>query len=129
MFRENDSIWKGTLALLSETQRDQSSSVRPVRSGSVPRPRFLSDAIGTASVHVIDRPSITTLTVSWRDALTGHYGYQLWRAKKAEMCGVCAMTGRRIEPGDAVYAPARGKHPPRNCNAMICADCAEGLNT
>lgn len=129
MFHENGSIWKGTLALLSETQCDQSSSARPVCSGSVPRPRFLGDAIGTAIVRLIDRASTTTLTVSWRDASTGHYGYQLWRAKKAEKHGICAMTGRQIEPGDAVYAPARGKHPPRNCNAMICADCAEGLCT
>ncbi|MDR5777568.1 MULTISPECIES: DUF3331 domain-containing protein [unclassified Caballeronia] len=114
-----------TLALLADSHPGQTLSAYSLVPRSSHGSRVSSCAVGAPIVRLIDRPSSTSLTVSWRDALTGHYGDQLWRAKKAATRGICALTGRQIERGDAVYSPARGKHPPRNCNAMICADCVE----
>jgi hypothetical protein len=87
--------------------------------------RLQSKASLSASVRILDQPTLRTLIVSWRDALTGHYGYQVWTAKKANREGFCAITGRHIERGDPVFSPRIGKARPANSAAMIGADCLQ----
>lgn len=70
-------------------------------------------------VLVIDRPSQTTATVVWRDATHCSYGDQVWHASRARVAGVCAMSGRAIRPGDAIYKPRPCKPAPLNAGAMI----------
>ena len=74
-------------------------------------------------VRVLDTPTMSTLTVSWCDASTGHYGYQTWRARCARKAGTCVLTGRSIDVGDAVFSPRHGSGVPSPCNAgaMIAA--------
>ncbi|OAJ54925.1 hypothetical protein A6V36_08815 [Paraburkholderia ginsengiterrae] len=70
-------------------------------------------------VHVIDRPSRTTATVIWRDPTRCSYGDQVWHASRARVAGVCAVSGRAIQPGDAIYKPRPCRPVPLNSGAMI----------
>jgi hypothetical protein len=72
-------------------------------------------------VRVLDQPTARTLTVSWCDASTGHYGYQTWRVRCARTAGRCVLTGRAIEAGDEVFSPRKGLIRPGNAGAMIAA--------
>ncbi|SAK53309.1 hypothetical protein AWB79_02006 [Caballeronia hypogeia] len=72
------------------------------------------------AVKLIDRPSATTATIEWRDPTRCCYGDQVWRAMRARTAGICAMSGRAIRPGDAVYGP-NSRPIPRNLGAMILA--------
>jgi hypothetical protein len=75
------------------------------------------------TIRVIERPTPETATVYWSDASTCHYGHQGWRAATALVDGTCALSGRAIRRGDAVFRPAnRGaKLKPLNASAMILA--------
>ena len=72
-------------------------------------------------VRVLDKPTTRTLTVSWCDASTGHYGYQTWRVRCARNAGTCVLTGLPIEAGDEVFSPRKGLTQPGNAGAMIAA--------
>jgi hypothetical protein len=78
-------------------------------------------APGEPIVRVLDQPTTQTLIVSWCDARSAHYGYQTWRASVARVPGICVLTGRQIEVGDAIYKPRLVGHAPANADAMICA--------
>ena len=77
------------------------------------------------TVRVLDRPTSRTLTVSWCDPLTCHYGYQTWRVHTAKRAGTCVLSGRAIKAGDIVYCPRASNPPPRNAGAMIVAACVD----
>ncbi|MGF6933482.1 hypothetical protein OKW41_002621 [Paraburkholderia sp. UCT70] len=70
-------------------------------------------------VHVIDRPTQSTATVVWRDPTQCSYGDQVWHATRARVAGVCAMSGRAIRAGDAIYRPRPCRPAPLNAGAMI----------
>ncbi|WP_080443022.1 DUF3331 domain-containing protein [Caballeronia zhejiangensis] len=72
-------------------------------------------------VTILDAPSQKTLTVSWRDACSGNFGYQTWRLKIARASGRCVLTGQLIMAGELTYAPKCGKTPPANARAMLLA--------
>ncbi|MFC0399178.1 DUF3331 domain-containing protein [Paraburkholderia rhizosphaerae] len=74
-----------------------------------------------AQVCLIERPTSATATIAWRDATHCSYGDQLWHAARARVNGVCAMSGRAIQVGDAVFKPRRGRPAPLNASAMILA--------
>ena len=76
-------------------------------------------ALHGVTVSLIDRPTPATATISWRDSTRCCYGDQLWRSSRARTEGICAMSGRPIRPGDAVYKPRFGRSAPRNADAMI----------
>jgi hypothetical protein len=79
------------------------------------------DGRSRPTVRVLDKPTAQTLTVSWCDARTGHYGYQTWRAIVARRAGTCVLTGRAITAGETVYCPRASGTPPGNAGAMIVA--------
>jgi hypothetical protein len=72
-------------------------------------------------VHVLDRLSERTVAVSWRDSTSCHYNDQIWRVGIAREPGRCAMTGERIQPGEAIYRPIPTLPAPVNAQAMILA--------
>ncbi|HEY3597165.1 MAG TPA: DUF3331 domain-containing protein [Paraburkholderia sp.] len=73
------------------------------------------------NVCLIERPTSATATIAWRDSTHCSYGDQLWHASRARVIGICAMSGRRIEIGDPVFKPRRGRPAPLNAGAMILA--------
>jgi hypothetical protein len=72
-------------------------------------------------VNVLDRLSERTVAVSWRDSTSCHYNDQIWRVGIARQPGRCAVTGVRIQPGDAIYRPIPTLPAPVNAQAMILA--------
>ncbi|MGY6254053.1 DUF3331 domain-containing protein [Paraburkholderia caledonica] len=70
-------------------------------------------------VRVIDRPSPSTATLAWRDSTHCSYGDQVWHMSHARVAGVCAMSGRPIKRGDAIYKPRPCRPAPLNAGAMI----------
>ncbi|WP_245253653.1 DUF3331 domain-containing protein [Paraburkholderia sp. LEh10] len=121
MMDEHIEIWCRTVAAL----RDFDVKPEPVEAPPAPRrktrgaPRW--DGRGRPTVRVLDKPTPQTLTVSWCDSRTGHYGYQTWRAIVASRAGKCVLTGRSIKAGETVYCPHASGTPPRNAGAMIVA--------
>ncbi|SAK60988.1 hypothetical protein AWB82_02924 [Caballeronia glebae] len=75
-------------------------------------------------VDVVERPTSTTATIYWRDATCGCYGHQTWRTSRARAAGVCAMSGKRIAPGDLVYRPS-SRSSVCNGHSMILASVLE----
>ena len=70
-------------------------------------------------VSLLERSTSSTATISWRDSTRCCYGDQVWHSSRARTEGVCAMSGRPIRPGDAVYKPRPCRPVPRNAGAMI----------
>ncbi|MCA8032088.1 DUF3331 domain-containing protein [Burkholderia arboris] len=68
----------------------------------------------------VDRVSATAVTIAWHDSTHCSYGDQAWHATRARTSAVCAISGRSVLPGDAVYQP-RGRPRPLNADAMILA--------
>lgn len=79
-------------------------------------------------VRVTSRPSSTTVTLNWCHTNSCFYGDQLWRFSIARTGGICALSGRKIFRGDAVYHPRRGSYHPLNADAMILAKYIEEDN-
>ncbi|WP_374956940.1 DUF3331 domain-containing protein [Paraburkholderia sp. BL18I3N2] len=76
-----------------------------------------------ARLEIVDRPSRTTVTVFWSDALSGHYSDQMWRLGRSQVTAVCVLTGTPILIGDPIFRPhCRGRSTPGNRDAMIRAD-------
>ena len=92
---------------------------------SLPPP--VADVPGDASprpAHIVveERLSSCTISVSWSDPCSGRYTEQIWRSGLARDAAVCALTGRAISRGDAVFRPrAHDFHVPSNRHQMILA--------
>jgi hypothetical protein len=110
--------WIQTIGLLSVPAGGSKDRCSGLNEGNGAR-----HADGTAphavAVNLIDRPSSSTATISWRDSTRCCYGDQIWRSTQARTRGVCALSGRPIRPGDAVYKPRLCRPAPRNADAMI----------
>jgi hypothetical protein len=76
-------------------------------------------ALHGVTVSLVERQKSSTATISWRDSTRCCYGDQVWCASRARTEGVCAMSGRPIRRGDAVYKPRPYRPAPRNADAMI----------
>ncbi|KVG64743.1 hypothetical protein WT72_10880 [Burkholderia pseudomultivorans] len=83
------------------------------------------DPASRPTISVLERPTPDTAMISWRDACTGHYGYQKWRLFTTRRRGVCALSGQPIEIGDSVYAPQLLGSTPGNAAAMVLATCLD----
>ncbi|MEJ8797443.1 DUF3331 domain-containing protein [Trinickia caryophylli] len=110
--------WMQTIGLLS-------GAVNAWRNEAVfDRAVPVAKAPARVAVKVIDRPTPTTATIEWRESTRCSYGDQLWRAARARVAGVCAMSGKAIARGDSVYRPSN-RPLPRNAEAMILASVLE----
>lgn len=77
--------------------------------------------------NVIERPSSSSATISWCDTTSCRYVEQVWRACIARMPGICALSGARINPGDAIYKPGRARSTPANADEMILSSVVNGV--
>ncbi|ABX17607.1 DUF3331 domain-containing protein [Burkholderia multivorans] len=108
----------------------------PPASWQAPRRRTVTrdrlppwDPASRPTISVLERPTPDTAMISWRDACTGHYGYQKWRLFTTRRRGVCALSGQPIEIGDSVYAPQLLGSTPGNAAAMVLATCLDAART
>ena len=98
-------VWTVTVASLG----GRSTSPRAGRSEAYAR-RSIESA-GRPLVRILDRPTPHPLIVSWCEAGSGRYGYQIWRAIIARKAGTCVPSRWHIKVGDAVYKPrVAGQH-------------------
>ncbi|MFM0441389.1 DUF3331 domain-containing protein [Paraburkholderia strydomiana] len=116
--------WLCTLGLLSALSGDTQSAEREYVAALAHKKVWHRRAPAggqrlQAQVIVIDRPSPSTAILAWHDATHCSYGDQVWHACRARVAGVCALSGRRIECGDAVYKPRPCRPAPLNASAMI----------
>ncbi|RQR71282.1 DUF3331 domain-containing protein [Burkholderia sp. Bp9012] len=117
--------WLVTVAAIGSFDMPSVSWGMP-RRRSVTRDRLPSwDATSKPTISVLERPTADTVMISWRDACTGHYGYQKWRLFTTRKRGVCALSGQPIEIGDSVYAPQLLGSAPGNAAAMVLAACID----
>ncbi|MEM5288603.1 DUF3331 domain-containing protein [Paraburkholderia sabiae] len=116
-------VWPRTVAAIRNFDVRPEPVEAPRPAGRRPRAAARWDGRSQPTVRVLDKPTPQTLTVSWCDARTGHYGYQTWRVNIARRAGVCVLTGRAIEAGETVYCPRANGTPPGNAGAMIVASC------
>ncbi|WP_081103939.1 DUF3331 domain-containing protein [Burkholderia anthina] len=120
--------WKQTLGLLLQLCRSDdarsfassSESLCAHRTERRLRLRTTGAERRTVSVRFVDRVSATAVTIAWHDSTHCSYGDQAWHATRARTSAVCAISGRPVRPGDAVYQP-RGRPRPLNADAMILA--------
>jgi Domain of unknown function (DUF3331) len=115
-----DRAWFHTMALLSSETRVHVPSGRA-------RLDYRPDAHHQCVIRVLERHGNTGATVAWSDPTSCCYGEQLWRRCVARKRGACALSGKDIAAGDAVYRPRRVGQMPCNSEAMILASVLEAL--
>jgi hypothetical protein len=138
MSAEIDDAWIHTIGLLNSRSGGKGKVAdkhEAVMTRDEHYTRLFMDAYEAREVcvSVVDRPSARTATISWRDPTACCYGDQVWRAGVSRSRGVCAMSGRPILPGDAVFKPQARRPLPLNVGAMILAtavlDAVESFKT
>ncbi|MBR8060424.1 DUF3331 domain-containing protein [Burkholderia dolosa] len=126
--------WMQMLGLLTQscTVRDVCAAARP-RGGR--RTRVVVAAAAamverrSVAVSFLERQTATTVSLAWRDATRCAYGEQVWQAARARFGGVCAVSGRAVQPGDAIYRPRPTRPVPLNAGAMILASVLEQIES
>ena len=118
---ESDYAWLYTVVLFGED-----GLVKARRHKHVPA-ECRADPHQGRAIKVLERSGQDSAIVSWSDATVGCYGEQYWRRGVARRGDVCAMSGRPIAKGDAVYRPRRVRPIPRNIEAMILASVMETM--
>lgn len=96
---------------------------------TIPTPASEVREVQPKPAHIVvqERLSSCTISVSWSDPCTGRYTEQIWRSGLARDAAVCALTGRAISRGDAVFRPrAHDFHVPSNQHQMILAATVDG---
>jgi hypothetical protein len=118
---ESDHAWLYTMVLFGVDGFITARRYRPDPAAYRANPR------DRCAIRVLERHGLDVATVSWSDATAGCYGEQFWRRGVARKSGVCAMSGRTIAKGDAIYRPRRVQPLPRNIEAMILASVMETI--
>ncbi|WP_322101444.1 DUF3331 domain-containing protein [Paraburkholderia sp. J41] len=113
--------WAMTIGLLGQLRGERGA---PGAIGALAKPRKSArraarTAVAGLSVRVIERSTDTRLTLAWRDPSHCAYGDQEWYLTRARRSGVCAVTGREIRRGEAVYRPRPMRPQALNADAMI----------
>ena len=104
MFETSADVWLQTVAMIAHVCTGQ----EPARTRRGERPRSAVAHVqewAQPTVRVLERATSQTLTVSWCDSRTGHYGHQTWQERIARRTGTCVLSGRSIAAGDHVYSP------------------------
>ncbi len=98
---------------------DISAGARTQRSR---RPVARSDGAPSSTITVIEKLSDTLVSLSWHDSTLCNYEEQVWACGHARSSGRCALSGKPIRGGDAIYRPrSRGRAVPSNGAEMILA--------
>jgi hypothetical protein len=69
------------------------------------------------TIQVLGKPSKKRLLLSWREPARCNYTEQLWALRTASSATTCALTGKKIQRGEHVYAPVG---QPANHGQYIC---------
>ena len=77
--------------------------------------------VSGSTVRLIEWSTATTVTLAWRDSTRCSYGEQIWHLTRARKSGVCAISARAIQRGEAVFRPRATRRLPLNADAMILA--------
>lgn len=129
---ETVDAWKHTLDLLMLMQLSKRSGA----AGEEAHKRCKHPALATfgaryarlgrvVHVHVVEKYSSSTIAVCWRDATSGCYVEQLWKAVTARSGSTCALSGLQIRRGYAVFRPSTRGYKPANNDSMILACAVE----
>lgn len=120
--------WSKILATLGEYSSasmdltkmpDISTGARTRRSR---RPVARPDGAPSSIIAVIEKLSDTLVSLSWHDSTLCNYEEQVWARGHARSSGCCALSGKPIRRGDAIYRPrSRGRAVPSNGREMILA--------
>ena len=110
--------WMQTISLLSVPAGESKSCGSGLNEVNVAR-HVNGTALHGVTVRLVERQTPSTATISWRDSTRCCYGDQVWHSSRAHTEGVCALSGRPIRRGDAVYKPRPCRPAPRNDGAMI----------
>lgn len=99
---------------------------RGTRTGHSEKPgeahQAMSDSDSRNRITAIERQDDVSALISWCDPTMCHYVDQVWRQIVARSNGYCALTGKPIRRGDAVFMPSgRGRPRPANHDEMILA--------
>jgi hypothetical protein len=114
--------WAQTVTLLSRLSMGRDTAAVPLNIDKSVQIRLAARHPPTSlcgDVRVLERLSERTVAVSWRDSTRCHYDSQIWRIGWARYASTCAVSGGRINIGDAIYRPIGA---PINAAAMICAE-------
>ncbi|KVN97870.1 hypothetical protein WK56_08845 [Burkholderia ubonensis] len=86
------------------------------------------DARRRATVVAAERQTGSSVLLSWSDPTRFRYDEQRWISAKSRISSCCALSGKGIRIGDAVYKPQwRGAKRPANGADMILATELDGL--
>jgi hypothetical protein len=118
--REKSHQWSQiTQALVHAKPCAACTNAPPPDSTAVPKQRDFD--IHNIKIAVLDRPTVSTVLISWKDSTRCNYGYQLWHVARSRKSGTCALSSKPIKVGDMVYRPYSGRSNPLNAEAMILA--------
>ena len=131
MLHEADIVARTLINVLDPSQEQRSVCLRAQRTRYKARRVGLrqwneDDARARAEpptrIAVMERLSLSMITVSWSDSCSGRYAEQIWCRSRARVPSICALTGRAIQRGDPVFRP-RGSDVclPGNRQRMILA--------
>ncbi|WAS58434.1 DUF3331 domain-containing protein [Burkholderia ambifaria] len=131
MLHEADIVARTLINVLDPSQEQRSVCLRAQRTRYKARRVGLrqwneDDARARAEpptrIAVMERLSLSMITVSWSDSCSGRYAEQIWCRSRARAPSICALTGRAIQRGDPVFRP-RGSDVclPGNRQRMILA--------
>jgi hypothetical protein len=108
----------GLLGQLSGTRRaDCGTPVATLRKSG--RQSAARAPVAAVTVRVLERSTATRVTLAWRDLSRCAYGDQEWYLTRARRSGFCAVSGKAIQRGEAVYRPRVTRPQPLNADAMI----------
>jgi hypothetical protein len=85
------------------------------------RERRPAGGLQEASVRLLECPSARTVLIEWSSPTGFRYGEQIWTRTTATASGVCALSGKPVTRGDAVFRPRRPLNSGGNALAMILA--------
>ncbi|MGU7779051.1 DUF3331 domain-containing protein [Burkholderia sp. PU8-34] len=118
-------IWSHMVGML-DGKEQVADQIRPPGK-NVGRMAHPDDLSSVATVRILGRQSISTISVAWLDPTACHYGEQIWKVCIARHRGICALSHEPIHVGDLVYRPSRLRPKPVNLNFMILAACVEDI--
>jgi hypothetical protein len=81
---------------------------------------YAAEDVARVQVEILEQDE-NTLVIRWVESGRCHYDEQCWRLRSARVAGVCAVSQRAIQRGDAVFRPAE-RPIPANGSAMISVE-------
>lgn len=125
--------WQKMITLLNQHPIAPQSTqpMRPGRDGTNCGARNIAEGPCTtpagiasrrSSIVAVEMQTNDLMLISWSDSTRCRYIDQRWIRARSRRSGYCALSGRAIRPGDAIYKPqCRGMQHPANSTEMVLA--------